>query len=81
MKDIFMSNWSIAYELNIESKTESHGQVVLDIVKASSYFDLINRGLRDSVEKITETTLGKKHGLIQIQVDVIEVKELKRMVP
>lgn len=77
-----MSNWSITYELHIESKEENHKQVVFDILDADSYFDLINNGLRDSVAEITKRTLGEKvKGLIEIQVEVIEVKELNIMVP
>jgi len=79
---MFMSNWSITYELHIESKEENHKQVVFDILDADSYFDLINNGLRDSVAEITKRTLGEKvKGLIEIQVEVIEVKELNIMVP
>ena len=72
-----MGYWQISYEMCIESAFATLKQMVVDVVVADSYFEVINESLRESVEKTTESMIESPEGHVTIDVDVIEVKEMR----
>mgnify|MGYP003144001437 CR=1 FL=1 len=74
-----MGYWLISYEMCLESAVATLKQTVVDVVLADSYFEVINDSLRESIERITESLIDVPEGHVIIDVEVIEVKEMRNI--
>ena len=72
-----MGLWKVTYEMVVESHTAiEQTQLVVDIVQADSYYDLLNKRLQTSLESILPDFNNLPKGQLHIEVDLLECVEL-----
>lgn len=72
-----MGLWKVTYEMVVESDVAvEQTQLVVDVLEANSYYELLNKHLQKSVETALVDFKNLPKGAIHIEVDVVECVEL-----
>lgn len=72
-----MGLWKVTFEMVVESDVAvEQTQLVVDVLEANSYYDLLNRRLEKSVENALVDFKNLPKGALHIEVEVVECIEL-----
>lgn len=67
----------VTYEMVVETSTAvEQTQMVVDVLEAKSYYDLLNNKLQSSIEDILVDIKNLPKGQLHIEVDIVECIEL-----